>query len=118
MVWNLTGHAVESHVLKTIDNHLNRGLLSLKHLKMFWRTCFYTFLPNKTVQPQIIPIEHNQQKNSELVYQVKQPSVTPPCFPIYDVYQQAVWSIMADVPRIRINSPNVVNFGNIIEHPV
>ena len=25
---------------------------------------------------------------------------------------------MADVPRIRINSPNVVNFDNIIEHPL
>ena len=39
--------------------------------------------------------------------------------PISDVVtakQQAVWSIMADITKIRINDVNVVNFGNMIEH--
>ena len=39
--------------------------------------------------------------------------------PIYDVvtaWQQAVWSIVADIPRIRPDNANAVNFGNNIEH--
>ena len=39
--------------------------------------------------------------------------------PIYDIttaQQQAVWSIMADVHRIRIDNANAVNSTNGIEH--
>ena len=32
------GHAVENHVLKTVDSDLNRDLLSFRHSEMFWRT--------------------------------------------------------------------------------
>ena len=38
VVKNSIDHAVEIYVLKTIDNGLNRGLLSFGHLEIFWHT--------------------------------------------------------------------------------
>ena len=35
VVENSVDHTVKNHVLKTIDNDINRGLLSFRHLKMF-----------------------------------------------------------------------------------
>ena len=34
VVYNSTDHAVDNHVLKTIDSKLDGGLLSLKHFKL------------------------------------------------------------------------------------
>ena len=36
-------------------------------------------------------------------------------FDVVTLWQQAVCSIMADVPRIRIGNPNLLNFGSVIE---
>ena len=38
VVENWIDHAVKKHVLKTEDNDLNFGLLSFRHLEMFWHT--------------------------------------------------------------------------------
>ena len=38
LVWNSIDHSVENHVLNTIVNDLNSGLLSFRHLEVFWHT--------------------------------------------------------------------------------
>ena len=38
VVWNSTDHAIENHVIKTFDNGLNHGLLSVKHMETFLHT--------------------------------------------------------------------------------
>ena len=53
---------------------------------------------------------------AELFKRYEQKCKYRPVFYVVTLWQQAVWLIMADVPRIGINSPIVVNFGSMTEH--
>ena len=43
VVYNSKDHALENHVPKTIDNDLNVGLLSFRHLEMVWPLLAFSY---------------------------------------------------------------------------
>ena len=75
----------------------------------------------KLINSSLVVVIYDKQKqrgscNKQTKYKGKSQLTYRPVSDFVTLQQQAAWSIMADVPRIRVNDPNLLNFGSVIEH--